>query len=305
MIRTPFLKPFVAALLPAALALTVTSLTLTGCSTKPKDLKGDCRERFEKLHDRYTKGKYSYAKQGYSDFMVTCAGTEHVEQAHFELGDSHVNLKEWAEAELELSAFLRDYPTSRRYAETARWLLARSMSKQVQIPQRDQTKTLDAIREMETFIAEFPESPKNDSARNELDRLGQLLADRDMLVARLYRRMDEPLAAAIYYKHLLATYGDRVPRRDINLYLADSYTELGQFPEAENILAQFDGVAQDDPFAKKIAEARTKLEKAKAKHEKQKLKEQRAAAKNAPADSPAPASSSTPAAPAPAPQSAQ
>jgi outer membrane protein assembly factor BamD len=270
--------------LAATLPLVAAAVLATGfaaCSTKPKDLKGDCRERFEKLHDRYSKGKYSYAKQGYSDFLVTCTGTEHIEQAHFELGDSHVHLKEWEEAELELSAFLRDYPTSRRYAETARWLLARSMSKQVHIPQRDQTKTLESMRELETFIAEFPDSPKNDSARSELDRLSQLLADRDMLVARLYRRMDEPLAAAIYYKHLLAEYGDRVPRRDINLYLAESYIELAQFPEAENILIQFDGVAQDDPFAKKIAAARTKLEKAKVKHEKQKLKEQREAAENA------------------------
>src|SRR5690606_3518690 len=120
--------------------------------------------------------------------------------------------------------------------------------KQVQIPQRDQTKTLEAMRELETFLAEFPDSPKTDSAHGELDRLGQLLAERDMLIARLYRRMNEPLAAAIYYKHLLAEYGDRVPRREINLYLADSYIELNQFPEAESILIQFDGVAQDDPF---------------------------------------------------------
>jgi outer membrane assembly lipoprotein YfiO len=270
-----------APLATSVILATAALLAVSGCSSKPKDLKGDCRERFDKLHDRYTKGKYSYAKQGYADFMVTCTGTEHIEQAHFELGDSHVQLKEWAEAELELAAFLRDYPTSRRYAETARWLLARSMSKQVEIPQRDQTKTLEAMRELETFLAEFPDSPKNDSARNELDRLGQLLADRDMLVAKLYRRMDEPLAAAIYYKHLLAEYGDRVPRRDINLLLAESYIDLNQFPEAENILIQFDGVANDDPFAKKIAAARVKMEKAKKKHEKQKLKEQRQAEEKA------------------------
>src|SRR5690606_15899429 len=146
----------------------------------------------------------------YGDFLVTCVGTEHVEQAHFELGDSHLKLKEWAEAELELAAFLRDYPTSRRYAETARWLLARSMANQVQIPQRDQTKTLEAMCDLDTFLAESPDSPKPDSAHTELDRLGQLLADRDMLLARLYRRMDEALAAAIYYKHLQSEYGDRV-----------------------------------------------------------------------------------------------
>jgi outer membrane protein assembly factor BamD len=249
---------------------------LAGCSSKkPKDLKGDCRDRFEKLHTSYERGKYSYAKQGYGDFLVTCTGTEHVEQAHFELGDSHFRLKEWIEAEQEFSAFLRDYPASRRYAETARWRLARSMVKQVHIPQRDQTKTLEAMRELETFLAEFPDAATTDSAQADLKTLGKLLAEREMLVARLYSRMDEPLAAAIYYKHILAEYGEHVPRRDINLKLAEAYVELNQFPEAENILVQFDGVAQDDPFAKKIAAASAKLEKAKIRHEREKLKEQR------------------------------
>jgi outer membrane assembly lipoprotein YfiO len=259
----------------ATVALFALSL-LTGCSSsKTKDLKGDCQEKFDKLHDRYTKGRYAYAKEGYGDFLITCAGTEHVEQAHFELSDSHFRLKEWSEAEQEFSAFLRDYPASRRYAETARWRLARSMSEQVLIPQRDQTKTLEAMRELETYLAEFPSSTQSDSARDELDRLGQLLADRDMLVARLYSRMDEPLAAAIYYKHLLAEYGDRIPRREINLKLAKSYIELNQFPEAESILEQFDGVAQDDPFLAQIKETRRTLEKAKVKYAKQKAKERR------------------------------
>jgi outer membrane assembly lipoprotein YfiO len=256
----------------------VGAFLLAGCSKKPKDIKGDCRERYEKIHARFEKGRYSYAKQGYGDFIVTCAGTEHVEQAHYELSESHFRLKEWMEAEQEFSAFLRDYPTSRRYAQTARWRLARAMSKQVQIPQRDQTKTLEAMREMETFAAEFPEAPEADSARAELGELSQRLADRDMLVARLYTRMNEPLAAVIYYKHLLSEYGDRVPRREINLLLAESYVKLNQFIEAENVLIQFDGVAQDDPFAKKIAAARHKLEKAKLRYERQKRKEQGQAA---------------------------
>ena len=251
------------------------------CASKPKDLKGDCRERFEKIQTRYEKGKYSYAKEGFGDFIITCSGTEYVEQAHFELANSHFNLKEWMEAEEEFGAFLKDFPTSRRYAELARWRMAVSMGKQVQIPQRDQSKTVAAIREFETFAAEFPESERADSAQIELTRLSQLLADRDMLIARLYRRMDEPLAAAIYYKYLLSEYGDRVPRREINLNLAEAYIELKQFPEAENILIQFDGVAKDDPFLEKIAKVRAKLEKAKAKHEKEKAAEKREELKRA------------------------
>ena len=262
----------------AALALAgaaLLALALGGCSKKPRDLRGDCRERFEKLNARFEKGQYSAAKLGYADFVMTCTGTEHVEQAHYELGVSHFRLKEWMEAEQELSAFLRDYPSSRRFGEDARWLLARSMSNQVHIPQRDQTKTGEAMRELETFLAEFPLSEKSDSARDELERLGRLLAERDMLVARLYSRMNEPLAAAIYYKHLLAEYGDRIPRRDISLKLAESYIKLGQFLEAETILAQFDGVAQDDPFAKRITKARERLERAQERAERERRREAR------------------------------
>ena len=251
------------------------ALLFVQCSSKPKDLKGDCRDRFDKIHARYEKGKYSYAKEGYGDFIVTCAGTENVEQAHFELANSHFSLKEWMEAEEEFGAFLRDYPNSRRYGELARWRMALSMGRQVEIPQRDQSKTVEAIREFETFTAEFPESERVDSAQAELTRLSQLLADRDMLIARLYRRMDEPLAAAIYYKYLLSEYGDKIPRREVSLNLAETYIELKQFIEAENILIQFDGVAKDDPFLEKITKARHKLEKAKAKYEKEKEAEKR------------------------------
>lgn len=263
------------------LAALASAFLFVQCASKPKDLKGDCRDRFDKLQSKYDKGKYAYTKEGFSDFIVTCAGTEYVEQAHFELANSHFSLKEWMEAEEEFGAFLKDYPTSRRYAETARWRMALAMGHQVEIPQRDQSKTVEAIREFETYAAEFPDSPRADSAQAEVTRLSQLLADRDMLIARLYRRMDEPLAAAIYYKYLLAQYGDKVPRRDINLNLAECYIELKQFPEAENILIQFDGVAKDDPFLEKLTAARHKLEKAKAKYEKAKEAEKREEQKRA------------------------
>src|SRR5690606_38144429 len=51
------------------------TFALSGSSSNPADLKGDCQERFGKLHVRYTKGKYASAKLGCGDFLVTCVGT--------------------------------------------------------------------------------------------------------------------------------------------------------------------------------------------------------------------------------------
>ena len=263
-----------------AAAIPVSALLLfSGCSSKPKNLAADCKASFDKYHAKFEKKKYSAAKDGYDEFVTSCAGTEFAEEAYFELGESHYALKDWMEAEQEYESFLKEYPSSKRFDETVHYKLAMSMSKQTQIPQRDQTKTIDAIHEFETYLAQYPESPRTDSAKLEVDRLRGLLADRDTRVAKLYSRMDEPLAAAIYYKHILKEYGDRVPRRELTLKLAECYIELEQFVEAENQLSQFDGVAKDDPFREKVRLVQRKLEKAQVRFAREKKEEKKEAEK--------------------------
>lgn len=258
------------------LGLVLAVALFSGCgSKKPKNLAGDCKITFEKVHDKFERKKYAAAKEGFDEFVLSCTGTEFAEQAYFELSESHFALKEWMEAEHEYQSFLKEYPGSKRYGETARYRLAICMGKQTQIPARDQSKTVEAIKEFETFLAEFPESSHLDSAKIELDRLHELLAERDMRVARLYSRMDEPLAAALYYKHILKEYGDRIPRREITLKLTESYIMLRQFVEAQNQLAQFDGIAKDDPFREKIKATQIKLEKAQSLYARQKSNEKK------------------------------
>jgi len=247
----------------------------SGCSSKPKDVAGDCRIRFDDLHEKFLKKKYNAAKEGYDDFVVACSGTDLAEQAYFELAESHFALEEWMEAEQEYEAFLKEYPNSVLYGETAHYKLALSMANQTEISQRDQTKTLDAINEFESFMSNYPDSPHSDSAKTELDHLQGLLADHDMRIAHLYTRMGEPLAAVIYYKHILNEYGDLVSRREVTLQMVDCYISLQQFVEAQNQLALFDGVAKDDPFRDKIKAMQHKLDVAQARYTRQKEKEKR------------------------------
>ncbi len=254
------------------LGVALATMVLVACSSKPKNLQGDCRTQFAKLDAQFQKKKYASAKEGLSDFTTTCAGTEHAEQAEFELCESHFALQEWMEAEEEYSSFLKDFPGSKQ-EELARYRLAQSMANQAGSPQRDQSKTVDAIHEFETYLADYPESPHSDSAKSELDRLHKLLAARDMGIAHLYLRMGEPLAAAIYYKHILNQYGDRVPQREIILKLVNCYIELQQFNEAETQLTRLDGVPKDDPFLGKVKAMHKKLEKAETRYAREKKAE--------------------------------
>jgi outer membrane assembly lipoprotein YfiO len=251
------------------------AFALAACSSGKKLTKEEsCQEKWDKVRPKFEKKKYVQSKELLSDLVTTCPGSPFTEEAMFDLGESHYNLEEWEEAEQEYGSFLKDFPASKKYAEIVRYRLAQASGKQTETPSRDQTKTLEAIIAYENFLNEYPEGSRADSAKADLDKLKDRLVEKQMMIARLYSRMGEPQAAAIYYKNLLKEFGGRVNEREINLKLAECYIGMLQFDEADAYLSKFDGIAKDDPFREKVKEAFRKLDKARIKLARQKKEEQ-------------------------------
>jgi outer membrane protein assembly factor BamD len=250
------------------------ALALAACSSKkPEDHALNCEKKFSELHAKFEKGHYQTARDGYATFLTSCTGFEFTEQALFEQAESYFRMGDYIESESEYRVFLKEYPNSRRFGEEARYRVAQSMAKQVGIAARDQSKTLEAIAAYEDFLVEFGEAKFADSAKAEIDKMRNLLAEKEEQIAKLYRRMGEPLAAAIYYKNLLKQYGDRVNQRDITLKLTRCYIDLNQFDEAEGYLRKFEGIAKDDPFKIEVKAAYDALEKARQRHAREKREE--------------------------------
>lgn len=251
------------------------AIAMIGCaSSKKLTQEESCQEKWDKVRPKFEKKKYVQAKELLSELVTSCPGSVFTEDALFSLAESHFHLKEWEEAESEYTAFLKDFPESKKYGELARYRIAESAGKQVETPTRDQTKTLEAIIAYENFLDEYPDGKRADSAKAEVEKLRDLLVQKQMMIARLYLRMDEPQAAAIYYKNLIKEYGNRVNLREINLKLAECYIEMNQFDEAESYLSKFDGIAKDDPFKEKVKHAFQLLEKARIKVAQEKKEEQ-------------------------------
>ena len=259
-------KASVLALLPCLLAL-------SACSKKLTKEEG-CQEKWDKAAPKFAKGSYTASKELLNEIVTTCPGSPFTEEAMFDLGEVHYHLKEWEEAESEYGSFLKEFPNSKKFGERARYRLAQVTGEQVEGPARDQSKTLEAIAAWENFLDEYPEGPRSDSAKGEIDKLKSVLARKQMMIARLYSRMDEPQAAAIYYKEALKEYGGRVNEREVNLKLAECYIRMGQFDEAEGYLAKFDGIAKDDPFREQVKQVHKELDKARAKLAREKKEEQ-------------------------------
>ena len=259
----------------ARISLGLCAFALLACSHHKKlTQEQSCAERFGKTQAKFEKKKWSVVKEDLPDIISSCTGSPFLEKASFELAESYFRLGDWIEAQAELTTFLKDYSGSRDYGEQAQYWLGVVVAKQVYIVERDQSKTTEAVEEFETFLMDYPDSKYTDSAKAQLDKLKDKLARKDFLIARLYQKMDEPQAAAIYYKEIVKDYGGRVNLRDLNLKLAECYIELLQFDEAETYLVKFDGIAKDDPFLNKVKKANRDLEKARAKLARQKKEEQ-------------------------------
>jgi outer membrane assembly lipoprotein YfiO len=262
-------------ILPLIAVAALGSFALMACSSSKKLTQEEsCQQKWDKAKPKIEKRRFIQAKELLTELVTSCPGSPFTEEAMFNLGEAHYNLEEWEEAESEYNSFLKDFPASKKYGETVRYRVAQSLGQQTEIPARDQTRTLEAIIAYENYLNEYPEGPRADSATGELEKLKDLLVKKQMMIARLYTRMGEPQAAAIYYKNLIKEYGARVNLRDINLKLAECYIGMLQFDEAEAYLAKFDDVAKDDPLKEKVKAAYQKLEKARIKLARQKQEEQ-------------------------------
>src|SRR5205085_61860 len=121
---------------------------------------------------KIAKAKYNpQTKESLNEIVTTCPGSPFTEQAMFELGQADFHLEQWEEAETDFNSFLKEFPNSKKFGELARYCSAQAAAKQVEGPARDQTKTQEAIIAWENYIDEFPDSPRADSARAEIDNL--------------------------------------------------------------------------------------------------------------------------------------
>ena len=144
----------------------------------------------------------------------------------------------------EFREFLSLFPTHRR-ADYAQFKLGMSHFYQMKDAMRDQTETLEAIKELNTFIERFPNAQRSalfPEAQKRLREARDRIGEHELGVGVQYHRTRWYPGAIERLKGLL----DKDPqfsRRDAALfYLADSFDKVGRPAEA---LPYFDRLIKD------------------------------------------------------------
>lgn len=143
----------------------------------------------------------------------------------------------------EFKEFLSFYPTHPN-AHYAQFKIGMAHYYQMRGPMRDQTETLEAIRELAGFLQRYPNSPLVPEARERLREARDRLGDHELGVGVHYHRQRWYPGAIERLKNLLDSDPEFTNRDAALYYLADSYDKLGRPAEAlpffERLIKEFE-----------------------------------------------------------------
>ena len=162
------------------------------------------------------------------------------------VGDSYLgenNSASYVYAQNEYREFLAFYPTNPR-ADYAQMQLGMVHFNQMLSPQRDQTETKEAIKEFQTFVERYPNSPLINQVKQRLREAKDRLSDHDLQVGNFYLSIRLYAAADVRYRHVLETDPEFTRRDSVYFHLAEMLEKVDKKVEAlpyyERLLKEFE-----------------------------------------------------------------
>jgi len=184
------------------------------------------REYFRQIVDTYTQSPYRPdAKLGLGDTYLGEGTAEALERA--------LN---------EFSEFLAFFPTNAR-ADYAQYKLGMVHFRQMRAPQRDQTQTRDAVKELETFVTRYPNSSLIAEGKARLRDARDRLSESDYEVGFFYYRQRWYPGAVDRFTSLLKQDPEFTNRDAVYFYLAEALVKGKRPAEAlpyyEKLIEEF------------------------------------------------------------------
>jgi len=232
-------------LLPAAVLLAF-SACVTGPVRPPQGLPDPDRFLFERGTEELNERDWFTAREYFRQLVDSYPQSPYRGDAKLGIGDTYLG-EGTTEAYIlginEFREFLSFYPTHRR-ADYAQFKLAMASFYQMRSPMRDQTETIDAIRELTNLIERYPRSELLGEARERLREARDRLGEHELGVGVQYHRT-KWYPGAIERLRTLLEKDPEFSRRDAALfYLADSYDRIGRpaeaLPHFERLLEEFE-----------------------------------------------------------------
>jgi outer membrane protein assembly factor BamD len=228
--------------------VTALLLLLSGCGAALTERGGTAN--FETAKAAYDRGDFVEASLDLKAYVEQFPGTDRTDDALFYLGMSYFKTKDYALASSQFDRLTRDFPQS-PFQPDGMFYLARCDDLESRPAPLDQTETQRAIDRYKQFLDLYPDHAHAKEARERMARLIDRLAEKRFRNGRLYAKLGQRAAAAIYLRGVLAEYPESRWAGEAAVLLADVLLEDGKREEAIEALRKVP--AQATPEAKERA----------------------------------------------------
>ena len=241
----------VAGRLLSLLAAVVAAVTLSACASgsgarmpAAGELDAD-KYLFDRGTESLQKRNWIEAREYFRKLIDTYPRSSYREEAKIGVGDSFIGegrIDSLILGANEFREFLTYFPLDENN-HIAQYRLALSQSRQVLAPQRDQTATHEALRELDVFIRNYPTSPLMPEALKLQRETRDRLSESEFLVGQFYFRIRNYPGAVQRLKAMLETDPGYTNRDAAYFVLAESHARMQQptlaKPYYEKILTEF------------------------------------------------------------------
>jgi outer membrane protein assembly factor BamD len=256
-----------ARVLPLALLV-----ALAGCSSAPKKPPVGTPEPDKFLFDRGTEElnarHWLTAREYFRQLVDSYPQSRYRADAKLGVGDTFIgesSPESFVLAANEFREFLTFYPTHTR-AGYAQLKLGMTFYYQMHGPERDQTETREAIRELTAFVERYPQDPLIDEGRARLREARDRLSQSEYRVGHFYWRSKWYPGAIDRFKAILAADPQFSSRDALYFHLADSLVRIQRPAEAlplyEKLIAEFESSEYLPEAVRRSAELKATLAKA-------------------------------------------
>ena len=168
------------------LLLATCSLLLTSCNEYTAVLKSnDYEYRYEAAKALYMEGHYRQASELFGMLLAPLKGTQYGEESLFMLAESNMRAKDYESAAMFFKKYYQVYPKG-RYMEMAHYNSGYALYKQTADVRLDQTSTIEAINEFQSFLDYCPDTDLKEQAQHVIYELQDKLVMKEYLSAKLY-----------------------------------------------------------------------------------------------------------------------
>ncbi len=175
---------------------------------------------------------YHNSEKAFKKFTEDFPNHKMMDVALMSLGDSiYYQTERYLEADFQYLNFIEIYPVH-PMVDRAYFYKAMCSFKQIEVYNRDQTNTNDAIKNFETVITQYPKSKYYKKAKKYLKECQGLLAESTFHVGKYYYNVRAHQSTINRMRELIATYPNFKRNDEAQFLIAESYYNEENYPKA-------------------------------------------------------------------------